>query len=90
MNTEPTSMLNAVIKTFNEELRLWENAYNLRANFGFRYNEAGRKEMYVIDFATAKEAPPAGMLDTVATLIGEACDIKVERIGEKTSDQDLE
>lgn len=74
-------MLDTVVSSFNSELAWWEDRSGMRANFGFRYKEDGRKEMYVIDTAEVKEPPSAEMINKVGSIMAEVQDqaIDVER-----------
>ena len=72
MEFDKTQMLKNFVKEFNDGLWLWEERTGMRANFGFRYKEDGRKEMYILDTAEAKTAPSTDIIDKVGALMAEA------------------
>lgn len=70
--------LDQLVNEFNQNLRAWENHTAQRANFGFRYNEQGRKEMYVIDASPVIDPPAEDVLKAVGEVMEKASDVRVQ------------
>lgn len=72
MKDTKITYLNELVELFNVDLRVWEDLTDMRANFGFRYDSEGRKEMYVMDTATVAPTPTVDQLEQARTALAEA------------------
>ena len=68
--------LQSVVNTFNHQLRSWEIAHQMGANFRFRYDaETGKKELTISDVSPARTDRPQkedAEVRNAAKVIGDA------------------
>jgi len=74
VKTQAALDLYDIVKAFNESFRDWEDLYNFRANFRFKYEEKdGRKSLDIADLEPLKIAPiTQEQLDRAGETIKEA------------------
>lgn len=79
--------LEQIVDSFNKEFSSWRNEFGFGANFGFAYDEDGRKSMKILDMSeSSKESVSKDQIANAEKLISAAMESSIHLNDEQKSE----